>query len=171
VHPHTGNPLDRSQVLKRYLKAAGIRTMRFHDLRHTFGTTVAASGKTNMRTLQQWMGHARLAKTESYADYSEAENEAAMIDAAFMRPEATDNPRTILSESRHDSVTLKPRRRAKKARADPPTFGLLVPAVTGSNPVAHPIESRGNRPLLAARPATGSKRGSKVSSELGSDGP
>jgi integrase len=33
-HPHTGNPLDRSQVLKRfkrYLKAAGIRTMRFHD--------------------------------------------------------------------------------------------------------------------------------------------
>jgi integrase len=62
VHPHTGNPLDRSQVLKRfkrYLKAAGIRTIRFHDLRHTFGTTVAASGKTNIRTLQEWMGHAR----------------------------------------------------------------------------------------------------------------
>jgi hypothetical protein len=33
-HPHTGKPLDRSQVLKRfkrYCKAAGIRPQRFHE--------------------------------------------------------------------------------------------------------------------------------------------
>lgn len=54
-HPHTGRPLDRSQVLKRFkrtLKRAGVRPIRFHDLRHTFGTRMAAAG-VPMRTLQE----------------------------------------------------------------------------------------------------------------------
>ena len=29
---------------------------RFHDLRHTFGTTTAVGG-VPMRTLQEWLGH------------------------------------------------------------------------------------------------------------------
>jgi integrase len=36
-HPHTGRPLDRSQVSKRFersLERAGVREVRFHDLRH-----------------------------------------------------------------------------------------------------------------------------------------
>jgi integrase len=36
-HPHTGHPLDRSQVSKRFkrtLTRAGVRQVRFHDLRH-----------------------------------------------------------------------------------------------------------------------------------------
>jgi integrase len=36
-HPHTGGPLDRSQVSKRFksaLKRASVREVRFHDLRH-----------------------------------------------------------------------------------------------------------------------------------------
>ena len=50
---------ERSRLLKRYktaAKAAGIRDVRFHDLRHTFGTRMAAAG-VPMRTLQEWMGH------------------------------------------------------------------------------------------------------------------
>jgi integrase len=46
-HPHTGQPLDPSQVLKcfkRYCRTAGIREQRFHDLRHMFGTQMAAAG-------------------------------------------------------------------------------------------------------------------------------
>jgi integrase len=41
AHPHTGKPIDRSRRLKRFkaaLRRAEVRTVRFHDLRHTFGT-------------------------------------------------------------------------------------------------------------------------------------
>jgi len=43
---HTGGPLDRWQVSKRFksaLKRAGVREVRFHDLRHSFGTRCAAN--------------------------------------------------------------------------------------------------------------------------------
>jgi integrase len=85
-HPQTGKPLDRSQVLKRfkrYCRAAGIsKPVRFPDLRHTFGTRIAAAG-VPMRTVQEWMGHADFKTTQIYADYSPADNEAALVDAAF----------------------------------------------------------------------------------------
>jgi integrase len=87
-NPHSGHPLDRSQLLrrfKRYCKAAGIRPQRFHDLRHTFGTHMAASGQVSLRTLQEWMGHARMSTTEIYADFMPADNEAALVEAAFAR--------------------------------------------------------------------------------------
>jgi integrase len=53
-NPHTGTPLDGAALLRafqRALKAAGVRRVRFHDLRHTFGTRMAAAGVA-MRTLQ-----------------------------------------------------------------------------------------------------------------------
>ena len=71
-HPHTGRPLDSSKVLKRFkeaLRAAGIRPLRFHDLRHTFGTRMAAAG-VPMRALQEWMGHRDFKTTMIYADYA-----------------------------------------------------------------------------------------------------
>jgi integrase len=66
ANPSTGAPLDRSKVRKRFAaacKRAGVREIRFHDLRHTIGTHVAASGKVSMRTLQEWMGHRDSATT------------------------------------------------------------------------------------------------------------
>lgn len=63
-NPETGNPLDASRMRKRFKKAltnAGVRPVRFHDLRHTFGTHCAGAG-VPLRTLQEWMGH-RDAKT------------------------------------------------------------------------------------------------------------
>ena len=48
AHPHTGQPLYKPGVLRRMrkaLKAAGLdESHRFHDLRHTFGTRMAAAG-------------------------------------------------------------------------------------------------------------------------------
>jgi len=69
AHPYTGRPIDRSRLFKRFkaaLKRAGVRPVRFHDLRHTFGTTMAAQG-TPIRTLQEWMGHRDFKTTLIYA--------------------------------------------------------------------------------------------------------
>jgi integrase len=46
-----------------------VRPVRFHDLRHTYGTRMAAAG-TPMRALQEFMGHADIATTQIYAAYS-----------------------------------------------------------------------------------------------------
>ena len=71
-HPETGAPFDASKMRKRFrvaLKAAGVRSIRFHDLRHTFGTKMAAAGAP-LRTIQEWMGHRDYKTTEIYADYA-----------------------------------------------------------------------------------------------------
>ena len=84
-HPHTGGPLDQSHLHKRFKRAlerAGVREIRFQDLRHTFGTRCAASG-IEMRTLQEWMGHRDYKTTLRYAAYAPKHDEAARVDAAF----------------------------------------------------------------------------------------
>jgi integrase len=87
AHPSTGGPLDRSKVRKRFKSAVAatpVREVRFHDLRHTFGTRMAATG-VPMRTLQEWMGHRSTKTTEIYADYSPSEHERAWVEEAFRR--------------------------------------------------------------------------------------
>jgi len=84
-HPDTGHVMDHSDLVRRYkaaLKAGGVREVRFHDLRHTFGTRMAAAG-VPMRTLQEWMGHRDIKTTLIYADYAPSDGEGAMVDAAF----------------------------------------------------------------------------------------
>jgi len=84
-HPHTGSVLDHSQLVRRYkkaLRAAGVREVRFNDLRHTFGTRMAAAG-VPLRTLQEWMGHRDFKTTLIYADYAPSAHEAEMAERAF----------------------------------------------------------------------------------------
>ena len=84
--PFTGEPLSKAANNRRYrkaLRAAKLdETHRIHDLRHTFGTRMAAVG-TPMRTLQEWMGHRDIATTQRYADYAPSTREAELIAAAF----------------------------------------------------------------------------------------
>jgi integrase len=90
AHPHTGKPLDRSKLLKRFkaaLRRGGVRDIRFHDLRHTFGTRMAAQG-VPMRALQEMMGHRDFKTTLIYADYAPSTREAEWVEAAF-RAEAS----------------------------------------------------------------------------------
>lgn len=85
AHPETGNPLDASKLRKRFKKtvlAAGLRSVRFHDLRHTFGTQAAAAG-VPLRTLQEWMGHRDYKTTLVYADYAPRAEERALVERAF----------------------------------------------------------------------------------------
>jgi integrase len=89
AEPATGDVLRRGALMRRYrraLKAAKLEpTHRFHDLRHTFGTAMAAAA-VPMRTLQEWMGHRDLQTTLIYADYVPNANEVAMVDRAFADP-------------------------------------------------------------------------------------
>ena len=85
-HPDTGNPYDASKMRKRFkdaVAAAGIRPIRFHDLRHTFGTRMAGAGAP-LRTIQEWMGHRDYKTTEIYADFApDPSQEAGWAEAAF----------------------------------------------------------------------------------------
>jgi integrase len=85
-HPDTGGPYDPSKMRKRFkaaLREAEVRLVRFHDLRHSYGTAMAAAG-VPMRTLQEWMGHRDIQTTMIYADYSPDPSQgAAWAEAAF----------------------------------------------------------------------------------------
>jgi integrase len=84
-HPETGHPLDRSKLVRRFKAArdaTGIRRITFHELRHTFGTRMAAKG-VPLRTLQHWMGHADAKTTQVYAHYQPSDAESDVVDAAF----------------------------------------------------------------------------------------
>lgn len=87
THPNgTGLPLDGSAVskaFKRALNGAAVRPVRFHDLRHTFGTMMAANPNVSMRTLQGWLGHSDPATTAIYAHFAPSAHEADWIDEVF----------------------------------------------------------------------------------------
>jgi site-specific recombinase XerD len=52
-------------VVKKYLREADIRDASVHTLRHTFGTHQVKKG-TNLRVVQEAMGHADLKTTSIY---------------------------------------------------------------------------------------------------------
>jgi integrase len=79
-----GEFLDGSALRRRYtaaLKRAGLRTLRFHDLRHTFGTRTIA--KADIRRVQEWMGHADIQTTMRYLHYAPREEDARLVAEAF----------------------------------------------------------------------------------------
>lgn len=86
AYPITGDVLPKANITRRMAltcRAAGITEHhRFHDLRHTFGTHMAAAG-VPLRTLQEWMGHRDLTTTQRFADYAPSEREGEMVAAAF----------------------------------------------------------------------------------------
>ena len=80
AHPATGTVLDPYKLRRRFRAAAGragVRPVRFHDLRHTFGTQMAASGAP-LRAIQEWMGHSDYRTTSIYADYALDPNQGAL---------------------------------------------------------------------------------------------
>ena len=79
-----GGYLDGSALRRRYasaLQRAGLRPLRFHDLRHTFGTRMIA--KADIRRVQEWMGHADVQTTMGYLHYAPRADDAALVAEAF----------------------------------------------------------------------------------------
>jgi integrase len=89
--PRTGEPLGWRVMYERIraaLEAARLDTaFGFHNLRHSYGTALAAQG-ISMRTLQELMGHKDIQTTQRYADYCPNQGERAIVEAAFGRETA-----------------------------------------------------------------------------------
>ena len=63
-----GRRLDPSALRRRYecaRDAAGLEPLRFHDLRHTYGSLLVAGG-IDLPSVKAAMGHARITTTERY---------------------------------------------------------------------------------------------------------
>lgn len=71
------SPLSYSKVFNQVLetafsrcvKKAGIQDLRFHDLRHTFGTRLSQKGKDSL-TIKALMGHKTLMMTSRYVHHN-----------------------------------------------------------------------------------------------------
>ena len=83
-----GAHIDGSALRRRYhatLEAAGLRRLRFHDLRHTFGSLAS------IVQVQAWMGHADIQTTMRYLHHKSRADDAQLLSAAF-------RPATLASE-------------------------------------------------------------------------
>jgi integrase len=80
----SGGFQDASALRVRYrraLAAAGLRSLRFHDLRHTFGTL--AVRKAEIPAVQAWMGHSDIHTTMRYVHHRDHGREARLLAEAF----------------------------------------------------------------------------------------
>ena len=90
-----GRPLDGSALRRRFKRArdaAGLRPLRFHDLRHTYGSLLAAAG-VDLVTIQAAMGHSALATTGRYLHARPATEQAAIFTRAFASSHAPTDDR------------------------------------------------------------------------------
>ena len=80
----SGSFVDGSALRRRYkstLAKAELRPLRFHDLRHTFGTRMIA--RADVRRVQEWMGHADIQTTMRYLHFAPRDEDAALVAQAF----------------------------------------------------------------------------------------
>lgn len=71
---HSKSPVGLQTRPARLRDAANLRPLRFHDLRHTFGSL--AINKASIVQVQHWMGHSRSSTTERYLHYKSRADEA-----------------------------------------------------------------------------------------------
>jgi integrase len=79
-----GGHLSPKHLGARYrtaLDTAGLRRLRFHDLRHTFGTHAIRAA--DPREVMEWMGHADLKTTQIYLTYKPKADAARRLSEAF----------------------------------------------------------------------------------------
>jgi integrase len=88
VFPGPGGDFQVARLLsRRYIAAlarAGLRRLRFHDLRYTFGTRMVAH--VDLLELREMMGHASITTTERYLHYRPRNDLAGKVAAAFTVP-------------------------------------------------------------------------------------
>jgi integrase len=79
-----GSHIDGSALRRRFViarVAAGLRPLRFHDLRHTFGSL--AINRASIVQVQAWMGHSDIKTTMRYLHHKSRADEAELLAGAF----------------------------------------------------------------------------------------
>jgi integrase len=82
VYGRTISPIALGRRYNRARDAAGLRPLRWHDLRHSFGSLLVAAGLDTV-TVKSAMGHSRITTTERYLHARPATQTAAAFTAAF----------------------------------------------------------------------------------------
>ncbi|WP_249019863.1 site-specific integrase [Conexibacter sp. S30A1] len=80
-----GRRLDPTALRRRYERArdaAGLQPLRFHDLRHTYGSLLVAGG-IDLQSVKAAMGHSRITTTERYLHARPATEQAARFTVAL----------------------------------------------------------------------------------------
>ena len=80
-----GRRIDGSALRRRVARArdaAGLRKLRFHDLRHTYGSLLVAAG-VDLASVKSAMGHSRITTTERYVHARSASELAERFTEAF----------------------------------------------------------------------------------------
>jgi integrase len=89
-----GQHVGYKSLKERYraaLRAANLREdFRFHNLRHTFGSTVIRHADS--REVMEWMGHADLTTTRRYLAFVDREDAAKRVSEAFRLEEPQGSP-------------------------------------------------------------------------------
>lgn len=89
-----GQHVGYKSLKERYraaLRAADLREdFRFHNLRHTFGSTVIRHADS--REVMEWMGHADLTTTRRYLAFVDREDAAKRVSEAFQADSLAEQP-------------------------------------------------------------------------------
>jgi integrase len=92
----TGNHIDHSAAYREFkaaLRRGGLRSIRFHDLRHSFGSLAVQAFP--LSDVQAWMGHADIQTTMRYVHYV-PKSDAAQRLGNLIGESPNEGPRTRL---------------------------------------------------------------------------
>ncbi len=135
----TGRPLDARNVLQRdfwgSLRRAGLRRVRFHDLRHTFAALLIAQG-AHAKAIQEAMGHSSITVTMNTYGHMMPRLLEEVADRLEMslflgnagpngRPAVDAEPETTIDTERKPLQIMVP-----GDGVEPPTRGFSVPCST-----------------------------------------
>jgi integrase len=102
----TGGYIDHSTTVRAYkkaLKRAGLRSVKFHGLRHSFGTLAVQAFP--LSDVQAWMGHADIQTTMRYVHHvpkhDAAQRLGRLLDGADVAPNVA--PKTRVRRSRESA--------------------------------------------------------------------
>ncbi len=91
-----GEPICGTSLYRRFVSAAkraGLPVLRFHDLRHSFGTQAIRA--FNIYEVQRMMGHRHITTTERYLHYAPDPDGAAKLSGLWGAPAGEDGANVV----------------------------------------------------------------------------